>query len=30
LNRFGLVRFNQFQTLQTETEPKLFCDFLIG
>jgi hypothetical protein len=25
-----LVRFNRFQTLKTETEPDLFCDFLIG
>jgi hypothetical protein len=28
LNWFGLVRFNRFQTL--ETEPELFCYFLIG
>jgi hypothetical protein len=28
LNRFGSVRFNRFQTL--ETEPEFFCGFLIG
>jgi len=25
LNRFGSVRFNQFQTLETETEPNRNC-----